>query len=248
MRLILILNFSFCTDFGKLIQQRQLLDGQLNENKSVLEELNLLSADNQVWCRTFRFYSMYFRKSIFYFDRVGVQIVWTRIGETRSRRKPTKCRETNGLHKKGIETLQRFAGRFGKETRQTAREYSEIATKITTTISNDYECSRNKSIDSIFDVRAFINWSVIFLHYIIILWTLNGINTRTPFVIMQMRVCDLNPWRHAFRPSESITKQYFDFNIDMEISRQWHLHRRQFFLEEKIYSIDKNQNIDAECW
>lgn len=43
----LILNM-FIADFGKLIQQRQLLDGQLNENKSVLEELNLLSADNQV--------------------------------------------------------------------------------------------------------------------------------------------------------------------------------------------------------
>lgn len=40
--------FYFVIDFSKLIQQRQLLDGQLNENKSVLEELNLLSADNQV--------------------------------------------------------------------------------------------------------------------------------------------------------------------------------------------------------
>lgn len=40
--------FCFTVDFGKLIQQRQLLDGQLNENKSVLEELNLLKSDNQV--------------------------------------------------------------------------------------------------------------------------------------------------------------------------------------------------------
>lgn len=36
------------TEFGKLVQQRQLLDGQLNENKSVLDELNLLGADNKV--------------------------------------------------------------------------------------------------------------------------------------------------------------------------------------------------------
>lgn len=35
-------------DFSKLVQQRELLDGQLNENKSVLEELNLLKDDNQV--------------------------------------------------------------------------------------------------------------------------------------------------------------------------------------------------------
>lgn len=28
-----------------MVQQRQLLDGQLNENKSVLEELNRLSED-----------------------------------------------------------------------------------------------------------------------------------------------------------------------------------------------------------
>lgn len=31
-----------------MVQQRELLDGQLNENKSVLEELNLLKEDNQV--------------------------------------------------------------------------------------------------------------------------------------------------------------------------------------------------------
>lgn len=32
-------------DYSKMVQQRQLLDGQLNENKSVLEELNKLSED-----------------------------------------------------------------------------------------------------------------------------------------------------------------------------------------------------------
>lgn len=31
-----------------MVQQRELLDGQLNENKSVLEELNILKEDNQV--------------------------------------------------------------------------------------------------------------------------------------------------------------------------------------------------------
>lgn len=36
------------TEFSKLVQQRQLLDGQLNENKSVLDELNLLGNDNKV--------------------------------------------------------------------------------------------------------------------------------------------------------------------------------------------------------
>ncbi|KAG4071937.1 hypothetical protein HA402_006098 [Bradysia odoriphaga] len=36
-------------EFSKLVQQRQLLDGQLNENKSVLDELNLLGADNKVY-------------------------------------------------------------------------------------------------------------------------------------------------------------------------------------------------------
>lgn len=36
------------TEFSKLVQQRQLLDGQLNENKSVLDELNILGADNKV--------------------------------------------------------------------------------------------------------------------------------------------------------------------------------------------------------
>lgn len=41
-------NFKNRTDFSKLVQQRELLDGQLNENKSVLEELNLLKEDNQV--------------------------------------------------------------------------------------------------------------------------------------------------------------------------------------------------------
>lgn len=33
------------TDYSKIVQQRQLLDGQLNENKSVLEELNKLNDD-----------------------------------------------------------------------------------------------------------------------------------------------------------------------------------------------------------
>lgn len=35
-------------DFTKLVQQRELLDGQLNENKSVLDELKLLKGENQV--------------------------------------------------------------------------------------------------------------------------------------------------------------------------------------------------------
>lgn len=35
-------------DFQKLIHQRQLLDGQLSENKSVQEELNLLNESNKV--------------------------------------------------------------------------------------------------------------------------------------------------------------------------------------------------------
>lgn len=35
-------------DFNKLVQQRQLLDGQLNENKNVMEELNLLKPENKV--------------------------------------------------------------------------------------------------------------------------------------------------------------------------------------------------------
>lgn len=46
-------------DFSKLVQQRELLDGQLNENKSVLEELNLLKDDNQV--------SFYCRKKIVFY-------------------------------------------------------------------------------------------------------------------------------------------------------------------------------------
>uniref|UniRef100_A0A336M9H9 Probable prefoldin subunit 6 n=1 Tax=Culicoides sonorensis TaxID=179676 RepID=A0A336M9H9_CULSO len=36
-------------EYEKLIQQRQLLDGQLNENKNVLDELNLLKESNQVF-------------------------------------------------------------------------------------------------------------------------------------------------------------------------------------------------------
>jgi len=36
-------------EFSKLVQQRQLLDGQLNENKSVLDELNILGPDNKVY-------------------------------------------------------------------------------------------------------------------------------------------------------------------------------------------------------
>ncbi|CRL07471.1 CLUMA_CG020439, isoform A [Clunio marinus] len=32
-------------EYSKMVQQRQLLDGQLNENKSVLEELNKLTED-----------------------------------------------------------------------------------------------------------------------------------------------------------------------------------------------------------
>ncbi|KAJ6645553.1 putative prefoldin subunit 6, partial [Pseudolycoriella hygida] len=36
-------------EFSKLVQQRQLLDGQLNENKSVLDELNLLGPENKVY-------------------------------------------------------------------------------------------------------------------------------------------------------------------------------------------------------
>lgn len=49
------------SDFSKLVQQRELLDGQLNENKSVLEELNLLKEDNQV---IFCFY-YYFGRNLF---------------------------------------------------------------------------------------------------------------------------------------------------------------------------------------
>lgn len=40
--------FYLFIEFSKLVQQRQLLDGQLNENKSVLDELNILGPDNKV--------------------------------------------------------------------------------------------------------------------------------------------------------------------------------------------------------
>lgn len=40
--------FQIFTEYEKLVQQRQLLDGQLNENKNVLEELNLLTDSNNV--------------------------------------------------------------------------------------------------------------------------------------------------------------------------------------------------------
>jgi len=36
-------------EYEKLVQQRQLLDGQLNENKNVLDELNLLNDSNDVY-------------------------------------------------------------------------------------------------------------------------------------------------------------------------------------------------------
>ncbi|CAD7081363.1 unnamed protein product [Hermetia illucens] len=36
-------------DFSKLVQQRQILEGQLNENKCVLEELDLLKSENLVY-------------------------------------------------------------------------------------------------------------------------------------------------------------------------------------------------------
>uniref|UniRef100_T1H7J0 Probable prefoldin subunit 6 n=1 Tax=Megaselia scalaris TaxID=36166 RepID=T1H7J0_MEGSC len=36
-------------DFQKLVQQRQILIGQLNENECVMDELNLLKADNKVY-------------------------------------------------------------------------------------------------------------------------------------------------------------------------------------------------------
>lgn len=35
-------------DYEKLVQQRQLLDGQLNENKNVYDELNLIGESNNV--------------------------------------------------------------------------------------------------------------------------------------------------------------------------------------------------------
>lgn len=38
----------FDIEYEKLVQQRQLLDGQLNENKNVLDELNLLNESNNV--------------------------------------------------------------------------------------------------------------------------------------------------------------------------------------------------------
>lgn len=37
--------FVISVEYSKIVQQRQLLDGQLNENKSVLEELNRLNED-----------------------------------------------------------------------------------------------------------------------------------------------------------------------------------------------------------
>ncbi|KAL5292496.1 PFDN6 family protein [Megaselia abdita] len=36
-------------DFQKLVQQRQILIGQLNENECVMDELNLLKGDNKVF-------------------------------------------------------------------------------------------------------------------------------------------------------------------------------------------------------
>jgi chaperonin cofactor prefoldin len=41
----MVLIAEFSQDYTKMVQQRQLLDGQLNENKSVLEELNKLKED-----------------------------------------------------------------------------------------------------------------------------------------------------------------------------------------------------------
>lgn len=38
----------FITDFTKFVQQRQVLDGQLTENKHVMDELNILGPDSKV--------------------------------------------------------------------------------------------------------------------------------------------------------------------------------------------------------
>lgn len=43
----------FLADYSKMVQQRQLLDGQLNENKSVLDELNKLTEDKNTVRRNF---------------------------------------------------------------------------------------------------------------------------------------------------------------------------------------------------
>lgn len=40
---------NFFPDFSKLVQQRQRLEGQLNENKCVLDELNILGPENKVY-------------------------------------------------------------------------------------------------------------------------------------------------------------------------------------------------------
>lgn len=43
-----LLFFIFITDFTKFVQQRQVLDGQLTENKHVMDELNILGPDSKV--------------------------------------------------------------------------------------------------------------------------------------------------------------------------------------------------------
>lgn len=90
------------------MQQRELLDGQLNENKSVLEELNLLKEDNQVNIPLILpFYVLFFMILIeMCVYGLGVQAVRTSFGEARFRRKPAKCWQTYGLYQERAKTLQ----------------------------------------------------------------------------------------------------------------------------------------------
>lgn len=70
------------TEFSKLVQQRQLLDGQLNENKSVLDELNLLGDDNKVNILSFLPSKLCHLNVLW--TLLGLQTIRACVGETRA--------------------------------------------------------------------------------------------------------------------------------------------------------------------
>lgn len=122
------------SEFTKLLQQRQLLDGQLNENKCVLDELNVLTPENKVGYSTSN-KKAFFPSNFFVFFpicTIGVQIIWSRIGETGFGRKSPECYQTNGLHKRWAETLQWHIRNSGKETGSASGEIPKIPTTIST--------------------------------------------------------------------------------------------------------------------
>lgn len=121
-----------------MIQQRQLLDGQLNENKSVLDELNRLSEDKNTVSDDLSEIFTNFRSDVNFFSLafLGLQAHGTDPREAAAERQQDEHQQAHRLHQQGAEPMQWSNWRHREGSGQAANKLDQITATIERFVRN----------------------------------------------------------------------------------------------------------------